>query len=90
MRIAVFGATGLTGRLIVTQALAGAAVRSSRTDWTLVRIGLLNDKAPAPVRTGRYGRGEVGLGVSRASLARFMVELASSAKYVRESPAISN
>ncbi|HET6495545.1 MAG TPA: NAD(P)H-binding protein [Thermoleophilia bacterium] len=67
----------------------GAVVRSSRTDWTLVRIGLLNDKAPAPVRTGRYGRGEVGLGVPRASLARFMVELASSAKYVRESPAIS-
>ncbi len=68
----------------------GDIVRASDTDWTLVRIGLLDDAAPKPVRVGHYGRGEVGLYVSRKSLARFMLDRATAGDFVREAPAISN
>jgi hypothetical protein len=68
----------------------GDIVRSSDTDWTLVRIGLLNEGPLAPVRVGHYGRREVRLGVSAASLARFMLDLASAETGIGESLAISN
>ena len=68
----------------------GDVVRASGTDWTLVRIGLLDDGAVRPVRAGHYGRGEVGIYVSRRSLARFMLDRATAGDFVREAPAISN
>jgi putative NADH-flavin reductase len=68
----------------------GQIVRASKTDWTLVRVGFLNNKPPAPLRVGHYGRGEVRFGISRASVARFMLDRVSRADYVHESPAISD
>ena len=68
----------------------GDVVRASDTDWTLVRIGLLDEAALKRVRVGHYGRGEVGLYISRRSLARFMLDRATAGDFVREAPAISN
>jgi putative NADH-flavin reductase len=65
-------------------------IRSSQVDWTLVRIGLLNDRVAAPVLAGHYGCGEVRLYISRASLARYMLDLAVGSAHVREAPAVSN
>ncbi len=68
----------------------GSVVRASGTDWTLVRIGLLSNRRDLPVRAGHYGRGEVRLCVSRASVSRFMLRLATSTAFVHQAPAISN
>ncbi|SIS39871.1 Putative NADH-flavin reductase [Salimicrobium flavidum] len=67
-----------------------AAIRSTDLDWTLVRVGYLNDKGEKPVKVGYYGKEEVGVRVSRASLAQFMADLAESDDYVKESPVVSN
>jgi putative NADH-flavin reductase len=65
-------------------------VRESRADWTLVRVGLLWGGSDSGVRAGRYGRGEVGLRVSRAGLARVMLDLATSGEHLHEALAVSD
>ncbi|WP_347861978.1 NAD(P)H-binding protein [Salimicrobium sp. PL1-032A] len=67
-----------------------AAIRSTDLDWTLVRVGYLTDRGEKPVKVGYYGRDEVGMRVSRSSVAKFMADLAESEEYVKESPVISN
>jgi uncharacterized protein YbjT (DUF2867 family) len=68
----------------------GDVVRASEADWTLVRVGLLTDGSCRPVRTGMYGHGQVGLGISRASLASFMLDAAASPEFVHAAPAVSD
>jgi hypothetical protein len=68
----------------------GSIVRFSRLDWTLVRVGLLNNRPLGKVRVGHYGRGEVGLAISRASVADFLLRMAESTDHIREAPAVSN
>lgn len=69
---------------------SGELVRSSGLDWTLVRVGFLNNGEALPLKVGYYGHGIVGVKISRASIAAFMLEQATSEKYVKQSPAISN
>jgi uncharacterized protein YbjT (DUF2867 family) len=67
----------------------GSAVRESGLDWTLVRVGLLNDRpGSGDVLSGYLGKG-VKLALSRASFATFMLRQASSPDWIGKAPAIS-
>lgn len=49
-------------------------VRKSDLDWTIVRLTTLNNNPKSgKVRVGYLGKGEVGLRISRADLAEFML-----------------
>ncbi|TVR86704.1 MAG: SDR family oxidoreductase [Trueperaceae bacterium] len=67
-----------------------AAVRSSSLDWTVVRVPMLTDgPATGTVRVGRVGV-NTGARITRADMARFMLEQLHDASHVRASPVISN
>lgn len=68
----------------------GEIIRSSGLEWTLVRVGFLNDKPSKPIKVGYYGRGVVKVLISRASIAKFMLDQVKSTEYIRKSPGISN
>jgi hypothetical protein len=56
-----------------------------------VRLALLNDKAKTgKVRTGYLGRQEVGIWISKADVAGFMLVQIEDARYIRRAPAISD
>ncbi len=65
-------------------------VRASDCDWTIVRVSMLTDEP----KTGRVRVGYVnkamGMRISRADLAEFMLEQVQDTKYYRQAPAISN
>lgn len=65
-------------------------VRASDCDWTIVRVSMLTDKP----KTGRVKAGYVnkamGMRISRADLAEFMLEQVQVTKYYQQAPAISN
>jgi hypothetical protein len=65
-------------------------VRAPDCDWTIVRVSMLTH---AP-KTGRVKVGYVdkamGMRVSRADMAEFMLEQVKDTKYLRQAPAISN
>ena len=66
-------------------------VRKSDIDWTILRLTTLNNNPKSgKVRVGYLGRGEVGLRISRADLAQFMLEQVQNSKYLQQSPVISN
>ncbi|TAL33211.1 MAG: NAD-dependent epimerase/dehydratase family protein [Spirochaetes bacterium] len=83
-------------------------IRSSGLDWTLVRVGLLNNEQMKQIkvgyhgkrsimipifrsiRTGFYGHHQVGIQVSRVSVAKFILDQITSKKYLRQAPAISD
>jgi putative NADH-flavin reductase len=66
-------------------------VRKSDLDWTIVRLTTLNNNPKSgKVRVGYLGKGEVGLRVSRADLAEFMLKQVQDTKYLRRAPVISN
>ncbi|MFF1839436.1 NAD(P)-dependent oxidoreductase [Streptomyces sp. NPDC058231] len=70
---------------------AAQAVRASDLDWTLVRVAKLNDKpAGGNVQVGNYGHGVVGLSITRADMAAFLLDQVSDGTYIRSAPAISN
>jgi len=70
---------------------AAELVRASDLDWTLVRVAKLNDKkAAGQVKAGYYGHGAVGLSISRADLAAFLLDQVANLTYLRQAPAISN
>lgn len=65
-------------------------VRGSGLDWTLVRVGLLTDgPASDHVAAGHLGHG-VGVRLSRANFASFMLAQATDRHWSRQAPAISN
>ncbi len=68
----------------------GELVRSSNLDWTLVRVGWLNDGEVQPLKVGYYGQGIIKVKISRASIAKFMLDQLTSKEYIRKAPAISN
>jgi putative NADH-flavin reductase len=69
----------------------GEVLRNSSVDWTLVRVALLtNGKATGIFRTGYYGKGTLGLTLSRADLASFLVDQTDNDTYIQKAPAISN
>lgn len=66
-------------------------VRKSDLDWTIVRLTTLNNNPKSgKVRVGYLGKGEVGLRISRADLAEFMLKQVQNTKYLRQAPVISN
>ena len=66
-------------------------VRRSDRDWTIVRASLLNDNPKSgQVRVGYLGKGEVGVRLSRADMAEFMLKQVQDTKYLRQAPVISN
>ena len=67
------------------------ALRNSDLDWTITRVAMLNDKPKiGVVRVGYVGTGQVGLGISRADFADFMLKQVEDRRYLRQAPAISN
>lgn len=68
----------------------GELIHSSNLDWTLVRVGLLNNGEAQPVKVGYYGHGVVGVKISRASIAKFMLDQAAYNEHMKKSPAISD
>lgn len=69
----------------------GKVVRSSNLDWTIIRLSLLNNNPKSgKVKVGYLGRKEVGLKISRADIADFMLKQVQDKKYIRKAPAISN
>ena len=65
-------------------------IRASDLDWTLVRVPMLTDDPPAgAVKVGYLGQG-VGVRVSRADLAAFMLSQVNEDSYLNQSPVISS
>jgi hypothetical protein len=65
-------------------------VRASDCDWTIVRVSMLtNAPKTGIVKVGHVGKA-MGMRLSRADLAEFMLEQVQDAKYLRQAPAISN
>jgi putative NADH-flavin reductase len=70
---------------------AAEIVRASGLDWTLVRVAKLNDKKPVgQIKAGYYGHGDVGLSITRADMAAFLLDQATNLTYLHQAPAISN
>jgi putative NADH-flavin reductase len=66
-------------------------VRMSDRDWTIVRVSLLNNNPKSgKVKVGYLGKGEVGVRISRADMAEFMLKQVQDTKYLRQTPVISN
>jgi len=66
-------------------------VRKSDLDWTMLRLTTLtNSLKSGKVKVGYLGKGEVGMRISRADLAEFILKQVQNTKYLRQSPVISN
>lgn len=63
-------------------------VRASGLDWTLVRPAMLTDASGGPVRATTDLRGVHGGKISRADVARFLVDQLGSDRWLRQSPSI--
>jgi len=65
-------------------------VRGSSLDWTVVRVPMLTeDPATGRIREG-YVSKAIGLRLSRADLADYLLRQLDSTTYLRQAPAISN
>jgi putative NADH-flavin reductase len=66
-------------------------VRASDTDWTVVRVSMLNNNpGTGKVRAGYLGRKQVGTNISRADLAAFLLGQVRDAAWLRQAPVVSN
>jgi putative NADH-flavin reductase len=66
------------------------AVRDSDRDWTIVRVSMLsNARRTGIVKVGHLGN-DIGMRITRADLAEFMLKQVLDAKYLRQAPTISN
>lgn len=66
------------------------AVRASDRQWTVVRVPMLTDDPPTgEVKAAYVGKG-MGMRISRADMASFMLDQLESDEYVYKAPAISN
>ncbi|MDS0477339.1 hypothetical protein [Natrinema sp. 1APR25-10V2] len=79
MQIAIFGATGRTGRPLCRQAL--------ERGHTVVRAPRLTEGDP----TGEYRAGDLALGfesIDRADVARFILDCLEGEEFVRDLPKV--
>jgi putative NADH-flavin reductase len=77
----------MAGKTLNDSEAGARAVQRSDLDWTVVRAPRLGDDPPR----GKYSAGYIAAGftpMSRADVAAFMLEQASSDKFLRESPII--
>jgi len=66
-------------------------VRDSKLDWTIVRVSILNNNPKSSkVRVGYLGTGKVGVRLSRADMAEFLLRQVNDTEYYRRVIAISN
>jgi uncharacterized protein YbjT (DUF2867 family) len=65
------------------------ALRASSVEWVSVRLPSIVDGPEKPLRTSRDGRG-IGLSITAASTARFLLEQVTASEWVRSAPSISN
>ncbi|AFZ69193.1 NAD(P)-dependent oxidoreductase [Deinococcus peraridilitoris] len=63
-------------------------IRASTLDWTIVRVPRLTDGILKPVHAGSVGT--IKPFVTRASVARFMLDQLDSDAFIQNAPAISN
>jgi uncharacterized protein YbjT (DUF2867 family) len=66
-----------------------AALQASGVEWVSVRLPAIVEGPEKPVRVSADGRGP-GLRVTAPSAARFLLEQATGAEYLRAAPSISN
>jgi nucleoside-diphosphate-sugar epimerase len=64
-----------------------SAALASDTDWTVVRMGRAAYAPPIGVKAG-YVNKEMGIGITRADAAAFILKEVLERKYVRQAPAI--
>lgn len=66
-----------------------AALAASSVEWVSVRLPNIVDGPERPLRISEDGRG-IGLSISAASTARFLLEQVSSSDWLRATPSISH
>lgn len=66
-----------------------SALRASAVEWVSVRLPLIVEGPEKPLRTSADGRG-IGLSITAASAARFLLEQVTSDGFLRSTPSISN
>jgi uncharacterized protein YbjT (DUF2867 family) len=66
-----------------------AALAASPVEWISVRLPHIVDGEERPLRVSKDGRG-LGLSISAASTARFLLEQATSSEWLRSTPSISH
>lgn len=67
-----------------------SAISTDTLRWTLFRVGWLNNGPAQPVKATYTGSGEDTLGISRASIAQWVVEEITAEKFVGKAPYICN
>jgi hypothetical protein len=68
-----------------------AAVTESGLQWTIARfLSPRNGPAKNRVRSGFFGTDKVGWAITRADIARFLVDQLTDRTYLDAAPAISN
>lgn len=65
------------------------ALRESDLQWASVRLPAIVDGPEKPIRMSASGRG-IGLSITAASAARFLLTLASTSNFTQSTPSISN
>lgn len=66
-------------------------IRASSTDWTLVRaVGLTDKPAGGPTRAAEAGAEKPGMWLTRADLARFLLDAVESDDWIRKTPLVWN
>jgi len=69
----------------------GELIANSDLDWTLVRIPNLKDgPANGNVNVGWYGKTKLSMKLSRANLAKFLINQVKDKAFVRAAPAIAD
>jgi uncharacterized protein YbjT (DUF2867 family) len=65
------------------------ALRASSVEWVSVRLPNIVEGPEKPLRISKDGRG-IGLSITAASTARFLLEQLTSSEWVRSAPSISH
>jgi uncharacterized protein YbjT (DUF2867 family) len=66
-----------------------AALGASSVEWVSVRLPAIVDGPARPLRVSADGQG-IGLSITAASTARFLLEQVTSSEWVRSAPSVSN
>jgi uncharacterized protein YbjT (DUF2867 family) len=66
-----------------------AALRASSVEWVSVRLPNIVEGPEKPLRVSEDGRG-IGLSITAASTARFLLARATGSEFLRATPSISN
>lgn len=66
-----------------------AALRTSSVEWVSVRLPNIVEGPERPIRVSHDGRG-IGLSITAASTARFLLARATGSEFLRATPSVSN